>query len=231
MKNRRIIAFSLVLILLAGCVSLLGSYYHAQPEALAALEGTADVTVTKTDYGYLFDGAGKEDILIFYPGARVDEKAYAPLLSSLAAAGCDAALVKMPFHMAFFGMNKAQAVPVSDYTNVYIGGHSLGGAMAAYYAASHEELSGVVLCAAYATKPLATDVLCIAGSEDGVLNWDRHDIGMELAELIEIVIPLGNHAQFGNYGFQKGDNAAAIDWRSQQAQTVEAIMNFINMHK
>lgn len=230
MKKRRIIALFLLLILLAGCLGYLCSYYPAQPEALKALEGTADVTITETDYGYLFDGAGEDNILIFYPGAKVDERAYAPMLSSLAAAGCDAALVKMPLHMAFFGMNKAKDIPTSDYANVYIGGHSLGGAMAAYYAASHEELTGVVLFGAYSVKPLSMDVLCIAGSEDGVLNWAKHDLGMELAKLIEVVIPGGNHALFGNYGFQEGDNAASINWQSQQAQAVEALMDFINSH-
>ena len=37
----------------------------------------------------------------------------------------------------------------------------------------------------------------------------------------------GNHAQFGNYGPQKGDLPATISAEEQQTQTVEAISNFI----
>lgn len=37
----------------------------------------------------------------------------------------------------------------------------------------------------------------------------------------------GNHAQFGNYGPQKGDAPAAISAEEQQAQTVEDVADFI----
>ena len=37
----------------------------------------------------------------------------------------------------------------------------------------------------------------------------------------------GNHAQFGNYGPQKGDLPATISAEEQQAQAVEAISDFI----
>ena len=37
----------------------------------------------------------------------------------------------------------------------------------------------------------------------------------------------GNHAQFGNYGPQKGDLPAEITAEEQQAQTVAAITDFI----
>ena len=37
----------------------------------------------------------------------------------------------------------------------------------------------------------------------------------------------GNHAQFGNYGPQKGDLPATISAEEQQAQAVDAITDFI----
>ena len=37
----------------------------------------------------------------------------------------------------------------------------------------------------------------------------------------------GNHAQFGNYGPQKGDQPATISAEEQQAQTVAAIEEFL----
>ena len=42
-----------------------------------------------------------------------------------------------------------------------------------------------------------------------------------------VVIKGGNHANFGNYGHQKGDAKATISRKEQQNQTVKAINNFI----
>ena len=107
--------------------------------------------VEQADYGWYLDGPSEEDALIFYPGAKVDEKAYIPILYRFAEEGMDVCLVKMPFHLAFFGMNKAADVMHQySYANWYIGGHSLGGAMAANYAADHgDRIRGLVLLAAY----------------------------------------------------------------------------------
>ena len=48
--------------------------------------------------------------LTFYPGGKVEETAYAPMLHYLAEQGMDVFLVKMPFRLAVFGMNKADHV-------------------------------------------------------------------------------------------------------------------------
>ena len=110
--------------------------------------------VEKTEYGWFLDGPSEENALIFYPGAKVEETAYAPILHRFAEEGMDVCLVKMPFRLAFFGISKASDVMAQyEYENWYIGGHSLGGAMSAVYAADHgDELKGIVLLAAYATK-------------------------------------------------------------------------------
>ncbi len=117
--------------LLAFAVTFLvytGDYYRADETAVAALSSDGSVAVARTDYGWFFDGPSDENALIFYPGAKVEETAYAPLLHRLAAEGMDVCLVRMPFHLAFFGINKAGAVMKQyDYAHWYIGGHSLGG--------------------------------------------------------------------------------------------------------
>ena len=142
----------------------------------------------------------------------------------------DVCLVRMPFRLAVFGVNKADHVMAHhDYARWYIGGHSLGGAMAASYAAAHSgQLSGLYLLAAYPTNPLDenTRAAVIYGSEDGVLNRTR------LAEAkrylpgssVTYVIEGGNHAQFGNYGIQSGDGKAVISAEEQQRRTAELIM-------
>ena len=205
-------------------------YYHADQTALSALESDDTVTVIKTDFGWLFDGPSENDALIFYPGAKVEETAYAPLLHLLAKEGMDICLVKMPFRLAFFGSSKADdLMPRYSYTNWYIGGHSLGGAMAANYAANHEKLlSGVVLLAAYSTKKLSDSlaVISVYGSEDHVLNMKKLKEGDAYLPdtAVKYVIDGGNHAQFGNYGEQDGDGKALISAMDQQHQTAELIV-------
>ncbi len=196
------------------------------------------VSVTEMPEGLYLDGPGNETALIFYPGAKVEYTAYLPLLSELADQGIDCFLVKMPCNLAIFGQNKAKKIMDSyEYDHWYLSGHSLGGAMAASYASGHlESLNGLVLLAAYPTKSLKSDyfsVLSLYGSEDGVLNMEKVEEGNSYmpADYAEICIEGGNHAQFGNYGEQKGDHAAGISREEQQAQTVEAILNMMEAHK
>ena len=207
-----------------------GVYYHAEDIALAAM-GTEDgVAVSQTGYGWFLDGPSEENLFVFYPGAKVEETAYMPLLRQLAGQGMDVCLVKMPFRLAFFGADKATEVfPLYQHENRYVGGHSLGGAMAASYAAKHTKtLRGVILFAAYPTKTLNDPLmlLSIYGSEDGVLDMEKVANGRQYApqRYTERVIAGGNHAQFGNYGVQKGDGGASVSAEEQQKQTVELIL-------
>ena len=208
-------------------------YYHADETALAALATDDEVSVTRTGYGWRFDGPADGNALIFYPGAKVEETAYAPLLRRIAGQGMDVCLVKMPFRLAIFGVNRAEAAMAAhDYDRWYIGGHSLGGAMVASYAAKHpDRLSGVILFAAYPTEALddRLGLLSVYGSEDGVLNRKRLSEGGRFApeDARICVIEGGNHAGFGSYGEQRGDGAAIISPEEQQRRTAELIAEFI----
>lgn len=236
MKNRkwkkRILIVLICVIVIPGICLLLytNQYYHADESALSALASDETVSVKKEEYGWLFDGPSESDVLIFYPGAKVEETAYAPLLHLLAANGMDVCLVKMPLRLALFGISRADEVMAEyDYVNRYIGGHSLGGAMAAVYASKHSaQLTGVVLLAAYPTKELDDRLIVtsIYGSRDGVLNMTKlRDGDKYLPEsAARYVIEGGNHAQFGSYGEQKGDGRADISAEEQQRRTVELIL-------
>lgn len=205
-------------------------YYHSDGTANSALRSDETVTVIQTEYGWLFDGPSESDALIFYPGGKVEETAYAPLLHHLARQVMDVCLVKMPFRLAVFGVNKAaQVIKKHDYAHWYIGGHSLGGTMAANYAATHgEQLSDVFMLAAYASKPLGENnkAIIIYGSEDGVLNQGKLEEANRYLpnHSTTYVIEGGNHAQFGNYGRQDGDGNALISAEEQQRRTVELIL-------
>lgn len=226
--------FFTLVIFVAGFFVYFGTYYHATKEVEAYLESGKYVTVTKDKDGYFFDGPGTEVAYIFYPGAKVDEAAYAPVMYGIAEQGVDCFLVKMPLHMAFTGKEKATNIMKHyAYNKWYIGGHSLGGAMAALYATEHEEsLDGVVLMAAFSTKPISNrlKLVSIVGTKDKVLSWKNYKANKKNWPLnaTEVRIEGGNHEQFGSYGHQKGDGKATISPEEQFEQTVEAAVKLMH---
>lgn len=189
------------------------------------------VTVSQIDEGYFFDGPGEDKALIFYPGAKVEETAYAPIMKSLAEQGIDCFLIKMPIKLAILGANKADDIRTKyDYENYYLAGHSLGGAIAANYASEHlNDYSGLFLLAAYPTKDLTAanfPVVFIYGDNDKVLNREKLEVGFTLvpSDYKKVEIAGGNHAQFGAYGAQDGDDTATITPEEQWKITVDTIL-------
>ncbi len=227
-----------VAILLSAFFIYVGDYYRASPEVADYPKKNDRINITEIDEGLFIDGAGEENALVFYPGAKIEYTSYLPLVCLLAENGIDVFLVKMPFNLAFFGINKADKI-IEDYRyeHWYLGGHSLGGAMAADYAAKHGNgIDGLVLLAAYTASDLKEsdlDVLTVYGSNDGVLNMEKIEQGRELVpeNSVETVIDGGNHAYFGLYGEQKGDNAATISHEEQWRQTADAIVKMLKTAK
>jgi pimeloyl-ACP methyl ester carboxylesterase len=230
MKKR--IAAILCLVLLSAALAVyfyVTDYYRADQRALSALASDAFVSVSETDYGYFFDGPASGKTLVFYPGAKVEERAYAPFLRLLAEEGMDVCLVRMPLRLAFLDMDAAAEIMEETDSEVwYLGGHSLGGAAAAIYASGHpEKISGLILCAAYPTRQLGEDLteLILYGSEDRVLNMEKLEEGRAYApeRSREYCIEGGNHAFFGDYGLQKGDGEALLTPEEQQEEAVRVI--------
>ena len=221
-----LLLFFLLILLLTGIFfGYVSVYYPADETALAALRSDGAVTVTQTETGWFFDGPSETDALIFYPGGKVEETAYAPLLREIAEGQMDVFLLQVPFRLAVLAPEKAADVMAARaYESWYVGGHSLGGAIAANFAAKHSDgLRGLVLLAAYPTKTLdpSLRVLSLYGSEDGVLNREQFEAGIQYLpkDAVIQVIPGGNHAQFGSYGAQKGDGEPLISPADQQAET------------
>ncbi len=204
-----------------------------QAEALAALQSDAAVTVVQGEW-LVFAPVGEAPAagLIFYPGGRVDPRAYAPAARAIAAEGYRVAIVPMPLNLAVLAPGRAAEV-MAAYPEVAawaVGGHSLGGAMAANFAAAQPEaVRGLVLWAAY---PAASDdlsasdlaVVSVYGTEDGVASAADVLAAAERLPADTRWVPLegGNHAQFGWYGPQGGDDAASLSHADQQAQAVAA---------
>ena len=235
-KHRKLwIAIVLVLAMAVGVAVYAGNYYRADAEAIAAMAGSDAVTVTQSGNLTVFAPETAEAGFIFYPGGKVEHTAYGPLLLELAENDVLCVLVKMPLNLAVLNMDAAEDIPEQfpQIGNWYIGGHSLGGSMAASFLSDNaEDYAGLVLLASYSTADLAeTDlkVSTIYGDRDGVLNMEKY--GKYASNLPEtswgLVISGGNHAQFGSYGHQEGDGEATLSGEEQLEITVQEILRLI----
>lgn len=215
----------LVLAILSGSFFwYVSDYYRAEDVALEVL--AQDSTIKEQDNLTILSPSYPTDTaIIFYPGAKVEAEAYLPLLDQIRQTGVTCILVHMPFHMAIFDANAAEEVmeQFPEYQHWYMAGHSMGGAMASQFAAGHpDEVDGLILLGAYIYGDYPVeDTLTIYGS----LNQSVEDHIDYTENIVEI--QGGNHAQFGNYGPQKGDLPATISAQEQQKQTVEAIEAFL----
>lgn len=219
-------------ILSAVCVIYLNDYYCADAAVSEALKSDDEVKVEWIDdNGIVFWPKEPEAGLIFYPGGKVEFTAYAPLLRSLAEEGVLCVLIKMPCNLAVLDIDAAEGIQerFPEIVDWYIGGHSLGGAMAAGYVAEHvDEYKGLILLAAYSTKDISKSglqVLSVYGSEDGVLDIEKYtDNRTNLpADMEEQIIEGGCHAQFGSYGKQEGDGEPGISSEEQRKVTAQYI--------
>lgn len=236
------IALGLIgLILLAAAGFLAWASFPLGPSApaLHALQGGDGVTVEQSRDWISFtpDGGQATTGFIFYPGGRVDYRSYSPALEQIAALGSRVVLVRMPLSLAVFGSERAAAV-IQAYPEIKhwaIGGHSLGGAMAARYAFLHPgQVEGLVLWAAYpaSDNSLAYSdlrVVSIYGTNDQVAATAKREATKSLlpagTEWVEI--EGGNHAQFGSYGLQSGDGTAAISPEQQWQQAAQASVHLL----
>ena len=243
MKNKRkilIISISIVAalaIIFGACAIYLGDYYRADEGAIAVFAPEDNVSVSTLDGGNIvFEPQGATVGFIFYPGGKVEANAYQPLMAELAREGVLCVLVEMPFNLAVFDINAADGIQ-EQYPEIedwYIGGHSLGGSMAASYLADHvDEYEGLILLGSYSTADLSDtdlDVVSIYGSEDKVLNREKYDENKSNLPdgFCEVVIDGGCHAYFGMYGAQDGDGTPTISNHEQINRTAEHIINTVN---
>lgn len=234
-KHRRLrivltVIVSLMVVLVAAFLIYTADYYRAQTEALAIVNNDPNVAVF--DGGIAFGNSSAANGFIFYPGAKVEYTAYAPLMKALSEHDIFCVIVKMPFNLAVLNSNAASGI-ITRFPEVQhwtIGGHSLGGVMAADYAVKNtDQISGLVLLASYPATDLSQSsltVLSIYGSQDHVLNVSSLEAAKALmpASFSDIIIAGGNHGQFGDYGHQAGDGTATISAQQQLDQTTEAIL-------
>ena len=207
--------------------------YAAFPEAVAVAERADDMG------GWLvFEPSGTPVAgFVFYPGGLVEAAAYAPLMQRLADGGVLAVITPMPLELAVFGIGRAAAVldAFPEVGTWVIGGHSLGGSMAAEFVKGNPtSVDGIAFLASFPAASTDLSALPIrAVSTYGTANGQTGPEGFEasMARLPPgselVVIEGGNHAGFGHYGPQAGDGAATIDREEQQRQTAETLLAFV----
>ena len=234
-RKLNVVLVAVLAVVVAGAIGFgvyVGDYYHADDTALAAMEPTDTVAVRRLEDGDIACVPGDPRVgLVFYPGGKVQAEAYAPLMQDLADRGFLCVIVCMPFNLAVLDANGADGVQerFPAVRRWILMGHSLGGVMAAGYLDGRaQSWDGLVLLGAYSTADLSDDgvtVLSITGDSDGVLDRraaadNEGNLGTGAREL---VIPGGNHAQFGSYGPQDGDGEAGLSPEEQRVLTADEV--------
>ncbi len=238
MAGRRIARWASVaaaFVLLAGSLGFVAWTRLARYPAFPEIAERAAKARTAEGW-YVFESARPTGVgLVFYPGGLIDPAAYAPPMDRVAQDGVFVVIVPMPLDLAVFGSSRAARV-MAAYPGIerwMVGGHSLGGAMAAEFASDGTApVDGLVLLASYSAE--STDlsdsglaVLSIYGTRDGAPpGVFEASLSRLPVDTVVSVIEGGNHAQFGDYGPQSGDGEAAVSRAEQQRQTADAIVRF-----
>jgi len=226
-RNKIIIGVLLAItIVFVGFVVWAATPLGPMQEALDAMQSDSKVAVS-TDRWLMFEPVNSSNKIgfIIYPGGRVDYRSYAPLARAIAEEGYITIIAPMPLNLAVFGVNVANDI-INSYPQIStwaIGGHSLGGT-----------IMGLILWAAYpASGNNLTEyrllVTTIYGSDDGLVSISQIQDSLKLLppSTVSIEIAGGNHAQFGWYGDQPGDNPAEISREMQQSQIVNASLQLL----
>lgn len=205
--------------------------------AINALESSDTVTVTDRAWLAFLPHTPPTTGFIFYPGGRVPAEAYAPIARQLAEEGYLSVIVYAPLNLAIF--NPDAALPIMENFSAVekwvVGGHSLGGSTASIFAENNPDaVDGIVFIASYPVGDALIDsdliISSIYGTNDGlatVKNIDESRLNLP-ADTSFVEIEGGNHAQFGYYGEQSGDNLATITHEEQISQTIDAILDVLS---
>lgn len=207
--------------------------------AADALNSDTRVTVTQRPWLAFTPTQGNPVVgFIFYPGGRIAHDGYAPLMRSIASEGYLVIVPDMPLNIAAFRPNIADKI-IDTYPGIarwVIGGHSVGGAMAAQYTHTHSEATdGLAIWASYPPdkadlSDLSLPVVLIYGSRetrvtDEAVADRRHLLP---ADTVYVRIEGGDHHQFGSYEIPPEDHLATVSREVQHEQVVRATLDLLN---
>lgn len=215
--------------------------FTAVEPALAAMDSDDQVTVTQSASQVVMTPIGESSPtgVFFQPGARVDARAYAAVLRPLAESGHTVVIAKQPLGIAFLSINAFEHAQSEfpDITRWVVGGHSLGGTVAAIEANDHgadasSPAVGLLLYASYPASnmsaSLRSQVLSISGTNDGLatpakIQASAADLPADARfEAIEGAV----HSYFGDYGTQPGDGTPTISHDAARDQISHSSVGF-----
>jgi len=210
------------------------------PEAVEALESDNLVEVTQEPWLSFSPVKGTPTTgFIFYPGGRINPQGYASLMNEIASEGYLVVLPEMPINMAVFSPNIAdEIIPYyPDISQWMIGGHSVGGTMAAQYTDKHPDvIDGLAIWASYPADStdisnLDIPVISIYGSRELRVNDTSVGERKHLLpnDTLYIRIEGGDHHQFGSYETNPEEHLATLSRPSQHQQIIQATLEILQM--
>lgn len=226
----------MVIISGVGILAWTSNTYKPAPEVFT-LVGEADYK--KVDDFYVFEAENESSGkgIVIYPGALVEPLSYGYIANELSKKGYLVAIPEVNLNLSITENNKADEFirKNNDITEWYVCGHSMGGVSAAYYAEDKQDrVDGVIFLGSYPAKKTDLSdnnqrVLSIYAEKDGLTSLEEIETSKRNLPENTVFVEIygGNHAQFGLYGEQKGDNPADISAKEQQDQIIDSIVNFL----
>ena len=225
---------ALLVIVLVAVAFLVWANIVMQGDRDRAIEVWTDtgVEVTSTEHSVVMAPAGVASGtgLVFIPGAKVDPYAYMYKLAGIVGrTGATVVITKPTLNLAFFDQR-----PLTTFTadapgvdRWFVGGHSLGGVRACMLA-DDPAVTGLILFGSYCANDLADsglEVLSISGSRDGLTTPEKIADARPLLPTDATFVEIEglNHAGFGDYGTQPGDNSATIPTDQQRDEITDAL--------
>jgi hypothetical protein len=179
--------------------------------------------------------------VFFQPGAKVDARAYAAVLRPIAEAGHVVVIPKQPIGIGFLATGAFETAQTAypDVSQWVVGGHSLGGTVAAIDADSHDSdatapVVGLMLFASYPASDmsatLSSRVLSQYGTRDGLATPADIDASKANLPAGSTFTPIegGVHAFFGDYGEQPGDGTPTITHDDARQQISQNAVDFLS---
>ncbi|TQK18962.1 alpha/beta hydrolase family protein [Microbacterium sp. SLBN-154] len=208
---------------------------QAEAAPLAEVQSNPDVSFTDTSTAIILepaDGPGEVG-LVYIPGAKVEAAAYAATMAEVVAEdGVTVVITKPWLNLAFFDLR-----PLSTFTDLVpgvdewiVGGHSLGGVRACQLAGDADALA---LFASYCAGDISGSdlpVISIAGSDDGLSTPEKIAEARPLLpdDAVLSEIEGANHAAFGAYGPQAGDNEGSITLPEMRSELAGLLAPFVD---
>lgn len=220
--------------LLATVIALPFATYPLSYQPQSASRAALDDAHETWDYIHFSPSGESKGNVIYYPGGLVHPHSYAYFGKLLAMRGYDVFLTKPLFHLQIIHPEQGRII-MSDYPSSlpwFIGGHSLGGTAAAIWAHQDMELfSGLFFLASYPADAQdfslsSLKIFSLKATLDSVMNDQTYIASQRLFNSTTThyeVLEGGNHSQFGDYGFQRGDTPATISLDEQHEFVVDAL--------